>query len=581
MARRFTHQRGLDAQIEPEDIHNDVVGDLMKASLRELNPAYEDFRRFVTTVTRNAVHRRYIQIHGDFCCGACAFFLEESKGMPSRCGNFDLQPARGQKFVQVNYGTNPRGVTHSEGTGCKHYSPIQCVDLGGLGQVTMPDDFGVEETLREMESLGPRQRKQASLLRLMLAGYKFEEVRDEISRIAALTGKHRTTISKELHGTNEKESDDAGNEVDYHQAGAYDLFLAIYTGAADELKNLESKKEKPQLWPVVDRRDFSADEIRPAFNRIGNELGATKLQAVERYKAGWQLINKLGAKGGGTMTGGKGGGGTMAGGKDDHSEGQPGQAPPRRRIAKASEMQHPAFQALLSYAEDALDREARKRIAAHVLICESCSAELEHIETNILPEMERPISVMERLSWLAARLVGQLRGAQTSEPGSQARLDILTPAISGATRGEADSAGAGRRESETLELAVQKRANVQMLALQGADETYRFLTVLDEDEAGELYVFMSIYGERKGPVYCWPIESAQVELPFILDETERHRYQVYLTDREVPVLEGVHLDLRINNEERNEERARLLAAFLEALESGGVNYRTAELEFKP
>jgi hypothetical protein len=70
-------------------------------------------------------------------------------------------------------------------------------------------------------------------------------------------------------------------------------------------------------------------------------------------------------------------------------------------------------------------------------------------------------------------------------------------------------------------------------------------------------------------------------LPFIPDETERHRYQAYLTDREVPVPEGLQLDPRINNEERTEERAQLLAAFLEALESGGVSYRVAKLEFKP
>jgi hypothetical protein len=119
-----------------------------------------------------------------------------------------------------------------------------------------------------------------------------------------------------------------------------------------------------------------------------------------------------------------------------------------------------------------------------------------------------------------------------------------------------------------------------MLALQGADETYCYLTVLDEDETGELYLFMSIHDGRKGPVYCWPVKAAQAELPFIPDKTERHRYQVYLTDREVPVPAGLQLDSRINNEESNEERAQLLVAFLEALESGGINCRARELEVK-
>ncbi|MGH9428389.1 MAG: hypothetical protein ACRD2L_19050, partial [Terriglobia bacterium] len=124
-------------------------------------------------------------------------------------------------------------------------------------------------------------------------------------------------------------------------------------------------------------------------------------------------------------------------------------------------------------------------------------------------------------------------------------------------------------------------SGLQYLVVKGADESYRFLTVLDEDEAGERYLFMSISGERKGAVYCWPIEGAQAQLPFIPDKTERHLYQVYLTDQEVIVPEGVHLDLNINDEERGEERRRLVAAFLAALEKGEVGYRAAELEVRP
>jgi len=346
MAGCFINKRGLRTQFEPWEIHNDVVGDLMKAGLRNLTPTYEDFRNFVTIVTRNAVNRRYRQIHGDYQQGAIKFDdLDEI----DRCEPSANQP-------------------------------------------TMPDDLGVEEALRKMESLGPRQRYQAQLIRFTLEGYT-------VTEIAKLVKKNRSAVAHELHGTRETADDGAGHHIDYHQAGAYDLFRAIYTGADFELKKLESKEKRPWLWPVVDRRDFSADDRRPAFNHIGHELGATTLQAVERYKDGWQWINTLGAKGGWTMTDGK----------DNHGEEQPRQAPPRRRIAKASEMRHPAFQALLSYAEDALDREARKRIAAHVLICHSCLAELEHIETEVLPEMNRPVSLWERLRWQAARLAGRLR----------------------------------------------------------------------------------------------------------------------------------------------------------------------------
>jgi len=84
MAEYFINKRGLKSQVEPHDIHNDVVVELMKLDFRQVEPTYEDFRAYITSMTRNAVHHRYVQIYGDYCCGTCAFYLEESKRLPSR-----------------------------------------------------------------------------------------------------------------------------------------------------------------------------------------------------------------------------------------------------------------------------------------------------------------------------------------------------------------------------------------------------------------------------------------------------------------------------------------------------------------
>jgi len=287
MAKYFINERGLGSQIEPCDIHNDVVVKLMETDFQRVGPTYEDFRAYVTAMTRNAVHYRYVQIYGNYCCGTCAFFLKKSKGLPNRCGK--LQPVLGQQCVQVNYSTNPKDVSHSEGKGCPYYSSKQFVGLDELNLVTVPEVNEVQETLEYMESLGPRQRKQAGLLRLMLERFTDEEEGVTVEKIALRTGKNRATISKELHGTNEKEDDGTGNKIAYHQAGAFDVFQAIYRGAIFELK-----RKRKDLWEVVSRRDFSPDEKQKSFNEISKELSnpecrITKREAIERYIAGWDL----------------------------------------------------------------------------------------------------------------------------------------------------------------------------------------------------------------------------------------------------------------------------------------------------
>src|ERR1044071_9409626 len=84
------------------------------------------------------------------------------------------------------------------------------------------------------------------------------------------------------------------------------------------------------------------------------------------------------------------------------------------QIGSVSEMLHPDFQALLTYAEGALDQETCSRIARHLLICGGCSVELERIEMDLLPEMERPITIKERLRWMPVRLIGRIRTASSN-----------------------------------------------------------------------------------------------------------------------------------------------------------------------
>jgi cell division protein FtsB len=513
-ASYFTNKRGLKPQDEP-DIHNDVVESLAKLDFQKVAPTYDDFRRYITSMTRSAVHRGYIQIHGAHCCGTCSFFQEGSK----RCSCPDLQPVSGQQYIQINYSTKPRDVIHNsmlsvsqddvldwlnfctrlgrEGNeaapcasrriwqllpqemqkeilnvtqtngveetfklrfvnalndllkrqdfykeiyfrdisltveakeltkqskksltardgqrlnrllieasypkeiarsyrGCSYYSSKQFVDAGNLDSLTTLNINEIEDTLEYMESLGPRQRKLAHLLRIMLDGYKLEESGYEIGEIAKQTGKHRTTIPKELYGTSEREKDEKGEEIIYHQAGAFDIFRAIYTGAIFALE-----REGKHLWSVVNRRDFSSDAVQPSFSKISSELDLSKHEAIERYIDGWKWIKAQSTKGGGSVS-------RL---EDDQSRRKIEQVGRARQTVKVSEMSHPDFHVLLTYAEGDLNQVARKYIAGHILVCEHCSSELEHIEMEILPEKEHPTSIVERGRWLAARVAGRL-----------------------------------------------------------------------------------------------------------------------------------------------------------------------------
>lgn len=516
-ASYFINRRGLKSQ-DASDVHNDVVTSLLKLDFRPLAPTYDDFRRYVTAMTRSAVHREYAQVYGSHCCGTCAFFLEGSK----RCGCAELLPVPGQQHVHVNYSTKPRDVIHrsalflsqddildwaglcsrlnAEGNkavpcpgrrirellsqemrgiilnaartngvgeefksglvealndllkrqdfyqevyfkdvshssetekflkqsqrslspaetqrlnrllleasypeeiaqsyrGCPYYSSKRFVDVSQLDSLEPLGANEVKDTLRYMESVGPRQRKLAQLLRLMLKGYENEEGGYEIAEIARRMGRHRTTIPKELYGTSEREKDEAGEEIVYHQAGAFELFRAIHTGALFALE-----REEGHTWFVVNRRDFSPDTVQPGFHKIGGELGISKREAIRHYVDGWNWIKARSTKGGGGVSRFK----------DDKGERKTERMRHALPVVDASDVSHPDFHTLLTYAEGSLERDIRKRLAEHILVCEPCSAELERMEVEIIPEMERPISAAEWGRWVTGRAVGRLKRA--------------------------------------------------------------------------------------------------------------------------------------------------------------------------
>ena len=325
-----------------------------------------------------------------------------------------LLPAEAQRLnrllLEASY---PEEIVQSY-RGCSHYSSKRFVDVSHLDSLETLGAGEVEDTLRYMESVGPRQRKLAKLLRLMLKGYEDEEGGYEIAEIARRTGRHRTTIPKELYGTSEREKDEEGEEITYRQAGAFELFRAIYTGA---IFALEREGKKP--WFVVNRRDFSPDAVQPGFSKISGELGISKREAIRHYVDGWNLMKVHSTKGGGGVSRFD----------DDKGERKIKQTRHALPVVKASEVPHLDFRVLLTYAEGDLAQDIRERVAGHILICEQCSAELEQIETEIIPEMERPASAAEWGRWVTGRAVGRLKRASDVSDD-----DGGAPVPSGSTR---------------------------------------------------------------------------------------------------------------------------------------------------
>lgn len=560
LARYFINRRGLNNELESEEIVAEVVAALMKTQMR-LTPAFADFRRYVIAIINNEVTRAYDNEYGYYRCGNCAFFLPQNGTLLNRCGSPELQPPTGREYIEVGYGSKPLRDRLRDGSGC--FKSKERVSVENLELLAELEPFeiervigDVEDRLRKIDAWGKRQQKQIKLIRLMLEGCSKTDVAEQIEE-------NRSNVAKQIWGENKTEDCGASGVVAYRQAGAVQVFWAIHSE-----KIFELKQEKEYLWRVVRLRDFNAQPTQPLFRTISNRLNLNHRETVECYIAGWTLIAVPERRDGDDMSGKPKDRDDGNGGRNDPDEEQL-----LDQKTEADEMRHPDFHALLCYAEDALDKQARQHIAAHVLFCEGCAAELAEIELEILPEMRRSVSLQERLTALAAKLVGRFKSIN-----EQANAIVFLQPTFARGAEEAD-------EPEFIVILPDVNSGAssewKQLTVQSFSYSYRYLTILDEDETGELYLFMSWHDKEKAVIYCREMTKAKTVLQFKFDLKAGHRYQVYLTDRAVPLLEGLQLDFDINDETRAADRRSLLTAFLEALERGEVNHLAAEREIKP
>lgn len=548
LARRIINARGLEGQVEADDIHSIVQGELWMYNIRLNTLTHEEFRRYVTVMIRHAVDREYKKLHGDYCCGNCTSYLPQRKTDTGWCEHPEIKDATGQCVI-VESKTDPGTVEHGVNeVGCAFYTSRQFVSVDELltlqGNDAAAETDEIEEAFQHMEALGTRQQRQARILREMLDGEAIQDIAKELCL-------GRSAVSELLWGWTKTE-----DGVEYHQAGAFHLFWSIYKGGIFRLEQAENS-----LWAVVNQRDFSQSAALPSFNEIARQLALGKRETIERYKAGWEWINIPQARGGGNMNG-----------RNKQNEKESLRV--MQHAAMRGSVAHPDFYALLSYAEGVLGREERQYVAAHLLTCMVCVGELEQIETVILPEMERPINAKERLKNMLRQLISS--NSNNAENSLTVQLPV-SPAVSqnkiGALPGFQFNYGVGFTQK-----GQQGDMRIGKISIRGFDETYRFLTILDIREQEEAYLLISSFESRKGPVYCWPVDVADAELPFVFDQIEGHYYQAYITDCEIAPPPDTVLNLRVNRDDYEEDRTRLLANFFEVLLNQSCRFRLIELK---
>lgn len=558
MAHIFINRRGLSKELNPDEIVAEVVVALMKSDIH-LHPTFEDFRRYITTITHNQVTQAYQHVRGNYYCGNCTFFFPASVNLPSRCGNPELRPPQGQQLIQVDYSTNPDTVIHQENTGCDSFEEKERIPIEDLHIYEQLELFEIEKTiqqvedaLRKMNAWGKRQQKQMKLISLMLEGYKKTEIAEQI-------GENRSNVAKQIWGENKVENCGMNGKLAYHQAGAVEVFWSVYTE-----KIFELRREKEFLWRVIHLRDFNAYSEQLLFSTISNQLNLNRREAVEHYIAGWVWISVPERRGGNDMNGGQ---------KDSNEEKS------RHKMAEVNNAPHPDFHALLCYAEDMLNQSERKRIAAHVLTCQSCTVELQEIEFEIIPETQRPVSLKERLSLLAAKLLHRFKS--TNEQGQSNGIIILQPSYARHTFDIHEGSETEKQGQIVVSLPAfesDSSSEWKTLTIERSNDTHRYLTIFDEDETGEIYLFMCWHDKEKAVIYCREMSEAKTTLQFKFDLQAGHRYQIYLTDRPVPMMEGLYLDFDINDDERETDRRRFIEVFLEALNRNEVYYLASEQE---
>lgn len=516
--------------------------------------AEEKFRNYIVVTICNKVSELHRKQYGLYVCGNCESFVARTRRERSHCTRHELVIS-GVPYHHVNASTRPGRVEHpalKEGKGCIYFERRQVVQVDEIDHLIIPreEEVNVSHALKRMKSLGKRQKRMALIIRLKNHGLTRKKIGKKL-------GINVTQVSELLRGTTEKVDDGTGTTLVYHQAGAADLLEALRTERSDELK-----KVHPGWWAVVSLRDFSKDDPQLRFDEISRFLDITeqqgsdrfktiKLQAIERYINGWNWIGITRKRRSKIMPGEK----PPTGGKSNPPN--PGQnslgntdnverIQSTARITEAEKLVHPDFSLLLEFAEDGLEREVRKRIALHLTLCESCSAEEEFIETEILPEMERPITVTERLRVLATEVVVGAR-----DLGSRVKSG-LRPADSVKWMEWGPAPSLVRGSTLKSHLTIRPPA-----------PEFSYLTLLDKDQEGALYAVIV----NDEVVFNYQVNDSEVKFSFETSNFEGHTVRGYLSTR--PVVAGVEVDLNINDPDQKARREQWLAAFFESQKGEG------------
>jgi DNA-directed RNA polymerase specialized sigma24 family protein len=405
---------------------------------------------------------------------------------------------------------------------------------------------------KRMDALSPKHRRFVYIIRFDGAGIETE-------RIAKILNINRTNISTMMHGESCKEKVENGKSIDYKKPGAYDIFRALFPNENKSLlANLEAKN--PIAYRIIIKRDFSATNKAPTFDAIANENKLNKETTLSHYIEGWAAMGypprpKRKKSDG---QGNDGGGVSSQDGEDnalqlaDESEEIIERSANVMETEQVSEMIHPNSNLLLSYLEHDLKKEIRSRVHRHLLICGRCVEEMGYLRNVFFAEE----TLLERLKSFAT--------AQATRIGEAvkplAELFVIHPPQL-ARKGVQGKIGRGYG----LRIPQLAATRTQQAA------EYKYLTIIDEDEEGELYLFLL---DRERTIFNHSLEKEFCIGVPVLPENEPHKWHIFLTDKPIALPEGVALDYyKTNTEAGKADRESVLEKFFAALETGEVAYQ--------
>jgi hypothetical protein len=400
----------------------------------------------------------------------------------------------------------------------------------------------------KMDSLSPKHRKFGYIIRFDGAGIETE-------RIAKILNINRTNISTMMHGESCKEKVENGKSIDYKKPGAYDIFRALFPNENKSLlANLEAKN--PIAYRIIIKRDFSATNKAPTFDAIANENELNKETTLSHYIEGWAAMGyaprpKRKKSDG---QGNDGGGVSSQDGEDnalqlaDESEEIIERSANVMETEQVSEMIHPNSNLLLSYLEHDLKKEVRSRVHRHLLICGRCVEEMGYLRNVFFAEE----TLLERLRSFATQM------GETVKPLAELFVIHQPQFARKGVQGEIGR-GYGLRIPQLAATRTQQAAE------------YKYLTIIDEDEEGELYLFLL---DRERTIFNHSLEKEFCIGVPVMPEDEPHKWHIFLTDKPIALPEGVALDYQKTNTEAGKaDRESVLEKFFAALETGEVAYQ--------